>query len=292
VTLTRPAALSRLGRLVPLRRATSSDRTGGIVALVPAIDVDGPRVRLGLLWAGITVLAVGIGPFTTALVFAVVALGAAGQSCRTWGAAERGRQPYRPIAVAGATVCALAGGAGPLAVVAAATVATVAAVTAQQLRFGGREWDARTTIAIAVLIGAGAATPAIAVDQLGLVPALVLLGLVHAVDASTFIVGSGAASRWEGPVAGAASAGAIGLAVAAVFVPPFRGASPWVLAAAVALLVPLGGMVGSTLLGPGRRRKGRERPVAGPVPALRRHDALFVAGPVWELLARLLLDLG
>jgi hypothetical protein len=196
------------------------------------------------------------------------------------------------VAVVGAALCALAGGAGPLAVVAAAAAATVAAVTAQQLRFGGRSWDARTTIAIAVVIGAGAATPAIAVDQFGLVPAFVLLGLVHAVDASTFIVGSGAASRWEGPVAGAASAGAIGLAVAAIFVPPFRGASPWVLAAAVALLVPFGGVVGSALLGPGVRRKGRDRPVAVPVPALRRLDALLVVGPVWVLLARLLLDFG
>jgi hypothetical protein len=65
-----------------------------------------------------------------------------------------------------------------------------------------------------------------------------------------------------------------------------------VLAAAGARLVPLAGMVGSTLPAPGRPRKGRERPVAVPVPALRRLDALFVAGPVWVLLARLLLDLG
>ncbi|MBW3575624.1 MAG: hypothetical protein KY450_12270, partial [Actinobacteria bacterium] len=34
---------------------------------------------------------------------------------------------------------------------------------------------------------------------------------VHVVDAGTFIVGSGASSRWEGPVAGGAAAAAVGL---------------------------------------------------------------------------------
>lgn len=263
---------------------------GPVLALLPPIDVDGPRVRLGVAWAAITVVAAALGPFPVAVVFAAVALGAAGQATRSWRGASR--RPYRPVAVAGAAVCAVAGGAGPLAVVAAAAATAVAAVTAEQLRFGGTRWDARTTIAIAVTIGVAASTPALAVDQLGFVPALVLLGLVHAIDASAFIVGSGAASRWEGPVAGAASAGAIGLAVAAVFVPPFRGASPWVLAVVAAVLVPLGGVVGSALLAPRERtgKGGRSRPVA--VPALRRLDALLVAGPVWVLLGRLLLDLG
>ena len=248
--------------------------------LLPAVDVDGPKVRLGLVWAGVTFVAALAGSFATALVFAAVALGAAGQATRSWRGA--GRRPYRPVAVAGAVVCALAGSAGPLAVVAAAVVTAVAAVTAQQLRFGGRPWDARSTIAIAVLVGAGAAAPALVVGDLGVIPALVLLGTVHAVDAGTFVVGSGARRSWEGPVAGAASAAAVSLAVAAVFVPPFRGASPWVLGAAVAVLVPAGASAASTLLGP------RDE---APVPALRRLDAYLVAGPVWALLGQLLLDL-
>lgn len=287
MTLARPAVASRVRRRVP-EAATA----GRLLALLPAVDADGPRVRLGLVWAAVTVAAVVVGPFATALLFAGVALAAAGQSARTWQAADRASQPYRPVALAGAAVGALAGGAGPLAVVAAAAATTVAAVTAQQLRFGGRDWDAKPTIAIGVVLGVAAATPAVAVDQLGVVPALVLLALLHVVDASTFIVGSGARSRWEGPVAGAASAASLALAVAALLVPPFRGASPWVLAAAVAVSVPAGGMVASALLGPGVRRRGEERPVPVPVPALRRLDGLVVAGPVWLLLGRLLLDLG
>ncbi|MDP9441512.1 MAG: hypothetical protein M3P34_04890, partial [Actinomycetota bacterium] len=117
-------------------------------------------------------------------------------------------------------------------------------------------------------------------DQLGATAALVLLALVHVVDASTFIVGSGARSPWEGWIAGAASALAVALAVAAVFVPPFRGSSPWLLALVVAVLVPSGSLAATILLG---------RPDA-PVPALRRIDSLLLAGPVWALVARLVLD--
>ncbi|MDQ3106998.1 MAG: hypothetical protein M3Q68_04255, partial [Actinomycetota bacterium] len=143
-------------------------------------------------------------------------------------------------------------------------------------------WDARATIAIAVLIGVGAASPAFVVGELGLLPALVLVASVHAVDASTYIVGSGASSRWEGPVAGVAAVGALSLAVAAVLAPPFRGVSPWVLGAVVAVLAPLGPLVATALLGRAE----------APVPALRRLDAYLVAGPVWAVAGRVLLDLA
>lgn len=272
-----PAAVGNLVRRRPRGTRAEARTASGLWALAPEIDVDGPRVRLGLAWAALTVLAVVLGPVATALVFGVVALGAAGQATRSW--RRSGVRPYRPVAVGGATLAALAGSAGPLAVLAAAVVATVAAVTAQQLRFGGRDWDARSTAAIAVLVGVGAASPALVVDLLGLVPAVVLLATVHAVDASTFIVGSGARSKWEGPVAAAASAAALSVLVAAVFVPPFRGASPWVLGGLVAVLVPAGTMAATTLLG--------DRGV--PVPVLRRLDAYLVAGPVWALAGRLLL---
>lgn len=254
-----------------------------LARLLPPVDIHGPKVRLGLAWAAISTLAVLIGPVATAIVFAGVALAAAGQTCRTWRSKRReDPRPYRPVAVIGATVCALAGSAGPLAVVAAAFFTAVAGFAASQLRWGRRDWDARTTVAIALVVGVGAASPAVIRDQLGVVAAFAFLFWVHAIDASTFIVGSGASNRWEGPVAGGATAGAIGLAVAAVLVPPFRGLSPWVLAAVVALLVPAGTIAATALLGRGE----------APVPGLRRLDAFVVAGPVWALLGRLLLEVA
>ncbi|MEA3075254.1 MAG: hypothetical protein QOF60_162 [Actinomycetota bacterium] len=286
--------------------------------LVPAVDVEGPRVRFGLAWAAVTTVAVMAGAWPTALVFAGVALAAAGQTTQSWrlprrprfrtpmpprgdsivqkpeelasGRANRWRDFGRPpevgayhagvtptpgVAVFGAVGCALAGGIGPGAVLVVALGTVVAAVVVDRER-------ARTTIAIALTIGLAAATPAIVRGQLGAVPALVLLFTVHAVDASAFVIGSGASNRWEGPVAGAAAAAAIGLAVAAAFVPPFRGVTPWVLAFTVATLAPVGGVAATALLG------GRDET---PVPALRRLDAWLVAGPVWAVVARLVLDL-
>jgi hypothetical protein len=248
-----------------------------ITTLLPPVDIDGPRVRLGLLWAVISVVAVTGGPVSTAIVFAAVALAAAGQTCRTW--RRETRRPFRPVAVGGAAVCALAGSAGPLSVVAAAFATSVAALAASQLRWGRRDSDARVTIAIAVLIGAGASAPALIRDQLGVVAAVAFVAWVHAVDASTFIVGSGG-RQWEGIVAGAASAGAIGLFIAAVFVPPFRGVSPWVLAAATAAFAPAGTIAASALVGR----------FNAPVPALRRVDAYLVLGPIWALAGCVLLD--
>ena len=269
----------RLAAILPKRDAAPAE-PAALWALAPAVDTDGPKVRIGLVWAGVTCLAVLLGPVALSLVFAPVALGAAGQAARSW--RRLPARPFRPVAVGGATLCALAGSAGPLAVVAAAVVASVAAVAAQQLRFGGRSWDARSTAAIAVVVGIGAATPAVALEQFGLLPALVLVLTVHAVDASSFIVGAGARSRWEGPVAGLASAAAFSVAVAAVLVPPFRGASPWLLGALVAVAVPAGTMVATMLLGRAE----------APVPALRRLDGYLVTGPLWVLAGRLLLDLG
>ena len=267
----------RLATLRPKRAATAVGKVGRLAALVPPVDIDGPKVRVGMAWAALTAVAALVGPVALGLVFAVVALGAAGQATRSWRRTDV--RPYRPVAVGGAVVCALAGSAGPLAVVAAAVVAAVAAVTAQQLRFGGRAWDARATIAIAVLTGVGAATPALVADQLGLVPVIVFLASVHIADASAFIVGSGARSRWEGPVAAFAAVAAFAVAVAAVLVPPFRGASPWILGAIAAVAVPAGTVVATTLLGR----------VEAPVPALRRLDGYLVTGPIWIVAARLLL---
>ena len=156
MTANLPAALGSLVRRRPAG-ARATTRPSRVWALAPDIDVAGPRVRLGLAWAAVTLVAAVIGPVVTALVFGGVALGAAGQATRSWRRA--GVRPYRPVAVGGAVVIALAGSAGPLAVLAAAVVSAVAAATAQQLRFGGRAWDARSTVAIAVLVGVGAASP-------------------------------------------------------------------------------------------------------------------------------------
>lgn len=246
--------------------------------LAVPIDVDGPRVRLGVAWATVAVVAVLVGPVSAAVVFAAVALGAAGQACRAWRRSRR--TPYRPVAIGGAVLVALAGAAGPVAVAIAAVLTGVAAVAVSQARVGGRDWDRALTAAIALAIGAGAAALPVVRGELGATAALVLLFTVLVAEASTFVVGSGARTTWDAPIAAMAAVGALSLGVAAVLVPPFRGSSPWALAALSAVTVPLGPRLASALL-------PRARAFA---PALRRIDGFFVVAPVWAAVARVMLD--
>ena len=246
--------------------------------LAPPVDVDGPRIRLGLAWAAVSVVACVVGPNVTAIVFAGLAMAAAGQSCRAWRREER--RPYRPVAVAGAVLMALAGRAGPLAVGAAVVLVGIGSVVAEMVPLGGREWNGRLTAAIALVTGAAACAIPMARAELDTTAALVLLATVLVAEASAFVVGFEGRTSFDGPVAGAAAVAAMSLATAAVLVPPFRGASPWVLGAVVALLVPLGPRVASAVL-----------PSPGAfAPALRRLDAFVVAGPVWAIVAAFMLD--
>lgn len=70
------------------------------------------------------------------------------------------------------------------------------------------------------------------------------------------------------------------LARGRVFVPPFTGASPWILGGLDAVLAPFGPVIGSLLLGDPTR----------PAHALRRLDSRLVAGPAWAAASLMLLN--
>ena len=250
-----------------------------LASLRPSIDTDGPRVRLGLVWGAIATVATLAGPLPAAVAFGAVALGAAGQTCRAW--RRDARRPYRPVAIAGAVLIALSGAAGPIAVTAAAVISGVGAFGAAQARLGQRDWDAPLTAAIALVVGIAASGVPLARAELGATAAFVLLATVFVAEASWFVIGSGARTFLDAPVASTAAVAAVSMAVAAVLVPPFRGASPWVLGAIAAVLIPLGPYVASAVL---------PKPNAF-APALRRVDGFLLVSPVWVLVASALLDL-
>lgn len=232
--------------------------------------VVGPHGRLGLAWFVVTLVALSAGRWALALVFAPCAGLAAVQAARSW---RRRPRPAVPVAGAGAALLVLAAAVGPVAVgVVAFLVGAV--VVAGAAMAGARRADPTLTLVIAGSVGMAAAAPVLLLRS-GLVPVFVLLVLAAVHDASAYVVGTGARSAWEGPAAGAASMAAVTVAVAAVLVPPFRGASPWVLGGLAILLAPLGPYAGSALLGDRRAR----------VPALRRLDSLLVLSPVWCLVA-------
>jgi len=214
-----------------------------------------------------------------------VGLLAGGQVARSW--RRRPQRPAAPLVVLGAAALPAAASAGIVPMALAALVVVAAAVAAPALvgalgpphRRGARAHaNPALTVALALGVGLAAAAPVL-VRHRGFAPAFVLLSLAGAYDASAYLVGSGASSAWEGPAAGVASIAAMTLAVAALFVPPFSGSSPWILGLVAAVLTPMGPLVGSLLLG--------ERVTAAP--ALRRLDSLLVMGPLWAALALVLL---
>jgi len=239
------------------------------LAVVPRDD--GPHVRLGLAWALATGLVTAAGAAPLGVWFSIVAALGAAQATRGW--RSRPRAPFGPVAIAGAALLPLAAVVGGWAVAAAVTAVAVAAV-AVRLASSPEVVPLREpllTLLVAVPVGLAAASPVLA-RHLGLVEPLVLLAMVSAYDAGSYLVGSGASAAWEGAAAGAVSLVPVTVAAAVALVPRFA-AAPFVLGGIVAVLAPLGPPAATILIGDERAS------------AVRRIDSLLFAGPVWAATA-------
>lgn len=242
--------------------------SGGAVDLPPDdVEVDGPHVRLGLLWAAGTTVAAVFGPVVLGLWFAPAAGLAAAQAARTW---RKGRRrPDAAVGGAGAAVVVVGAAFGPLGLVAG----VVAAVAAAYLRPAPER-----TLLVSMPFALAAAAPVLLRTR-GFPEAFALLALVWAYDSGLYIVGTGAVNKWEGPAAGIAAVMATSLAVATVFAPPFEGVTPWLFGLLVAATAPFSDRLPARVLGDRDAR----------VPIVRRLDTPAVAGPPFALLAFVLL---
>jgi len=92
------------------------------------------------------------------------------------------------------------------------------------------------TAGLALVLGAPAGAVVVVRAAHGASVATVLLATVLLYDAAMFIVGTGAANRWEGPAAGILTIVPFTVIVASVLAPPFRGTSAWVLGAVAVVL--------------------------------------------------------
>lgn len=268
-------AAGAAGASKPKARATAPMRDAAkrFVALVPPVESDGPRIRLGLAYGVGAVLLLVIGGIPLALGAAALGAVAATQTARSWGALR----PVRYLAFGGGALIPLIALAGPIGVAVGAVIVLIAAFVLSGPRSGDLSLIARVAL-IPVVCGVAAATP-VALRDRGLAAVGVLVACVLLYDATVFVMGADAKWRLEGIVPGLVAVIAVMLFAAAVLVPPFRGVSPWVLGVASLIGLPAGAIVGSLM-------RGRE---PRPVPALRRIDSLLVAGPLWLLLAPLLL---
>jgi MoaD family protein len=277
-------SLARLTRPAPPAPDASlnGDRTAAVaraaerepLTVVP--DTDMPHVRLGLAWLVVTILAVAGGRETLGLWMSAMAAVAAMQVTKAW--MERHERPVSYVAVAGAAALPLAaiGGLDTVnIVVVLVVVVTMLARVNNVTKAPSR--DVALTLMIVFPIGLATAAPVL-LRNVGVAGPLALFAFAAAHDMGAYLVGTGAANEWEGPVAGVASIFCVTLFVA-VLVPSFGGGGPFVLGLVAAVLAPLGPLAASIVLGD-RDAKA---------PALRRLDSLLLLAPVFAWVAAVLL---
>ena len=248
------------------KRASTRKRRYAVV-----YDIDGPRVRLGVLWFVVAAAALAVGPLAAAVVYGGAAAIGAAQMARVW---RRHRQrPHQMVAagMAGGMVlgaCLGAGGAG-LGIL-AGTVFAIAAATADTKSPNAAVTDIGWTIQCALPIGL-AATSMVLLARLDQGSAIGLLLLVSAYETGDYIVGSGARNPYEGPAAGICALTVVTFILSTLPISTLDFGQAWLFGGLVAILAPLGQLFASALL-----------PNAGaPASGLRRLDSLLLAAPVW-----------
>jgi CDP-diglyceride synthetase len=228
-----------------------------------------PHGRLGLAWAVVTLGVTVAGPAWLAGWLAVAAFIAGAQASRVW--RKRGERPIALVAAAvgvGLPVAASFEARYMTGVVAAGVLVAFVSRLRAPTRAPSR--DIALTLTIGVAAGLAAAAPVL-VRHTGIAATLLLLALVCLYDAGAYLVGTGASSAWEGPVAGVAALIPLTIFAEVVLVPPFAGGQPLFLGLLAAVLAPVGPVAASALLGD---RNGH-------APALRRLDSLLLLGPLW-----------
>ncbi|HUQ62949.1 MAG TPA: MoaD/ThiS family protein [Acidimicrobiales bacterium] len=241
-------------------------------------DSRGPHGRLGLLWAIVTVGAAAGGAEFLAAWLGLTAFVGACQASRVRLGQGRlvliGTSAVIAVAIPGVAilgyeiVAATVGGAVVLAFVAALFFSR-----------GSATRDGTVIAAVGVSLGLAAAAPVLLrADHIE--AAFLLLAYAATYDAGAYLVGTGASSVWEGPVAGVAALIPVVILSAVLLVPPFQPGTPVLLGLLAAILAPLGPLVGSAVVGDGEAH----------APGLRRLDSLIVLGPIWAAAAVAFID--
>ena len=251
------------------RRRTSHRR------LAVVYDIDGPRVRLGILWFLVVGTALLFGPLALAVVYGLMAAVAAAQTAAAF--RKTGRPANREVAACAAGALPLAAavttGLLGLAILVAVGVTVFVAVSrAATTRRSTPVITAGLTVRCWLFVGFAAACVVVA-DRFAVGGGVGLVLLVSAYETGDYIIGSGARNPYEGPVAGAASILVVTFAITALGIEPFTFPESFALGAMASVLCPVGQLVGSAVL----------PSVTARAPALRRLDSLLVLAPMWAL---------
>jgi len=239
-------------------------------------DVDGPRVRFGIAWFALNVVALAGGEWTITALYSATAAFAALQSAREW--RRSGARPHRPVAGAGAFAIGMAGGISTQLVGVAilgfvgASVFVAFSAAAASRRPTNPVDDAGFTIRCGLFAGFAASCVAITA-RFSLTAVVGLVFIVAAYEIGDYLVGSGARNPYEGPVAGATAIVVTTFAITAIGLKPFVFPGSFALAGVAAVLCPAGQLTASLIV----------PKVDAAASALRRIDSLLLLAPVWAL---------
>jgi hypothetical protein len=237
-------------------------------------DTQGPKVRLGMLWALLVVASLvpqGLRPWGLAVLFGVVAGAAAAQvidaSRRNEASLDRAVAGFAASALpVAATLGAQALGIGFLAL---AVIAVVGAASNPER--GRKPLPRAGQIVMAAGICGGAAASLVLLAEYEIGAIIVLLVFVMVYDASDFVVGSGAGNAVEGPLAGMFFIAATASIAALLGTPPWGGVDIWSFAVLAMVACPAGQILASAMLPQANAH----------APALRRLDTYLIVAPAW-----------
>jgi hypothetical protein len=228
-------------------------------------DVAGPKVRLGVVWFAVVAASAAWSRPWLAVVMAVASSAATDEIVRIHLGARRW-----PATLAGAALpLGSLGGARGLVAAAAGVCGLLALARLVRPGPGPAVDEVGVGVLGALAIGVAASAPVL-VAGLGPAAAVTLVVLVSAYEVGDFMVGTGASTPWEGPMAGMLAVAVCAFAGWVLDVAPLGHDGIVTMAVAVGLLAPFGPPLGSVLLGSADRR-GRY---------VRRLDTLLVAGPI------------
>lgn len=265
-----------------LQRARAREARWNNNRLAVPYPTDGPKVTFGVLWFLLLIGAVLLGsyfdqPSIASVAIAGVAAPVAGLAGLQTGFAWFPRlSATRGWTAAAAYLTGIAGFYGPWGVLIGIAVGLIVLLFYVVLYRGHRRTASQlfdVLVRSAIPVGIAVASLA-ALGSVGIGAQVSLILLVSAYEAGDFIVGSGSANAFEGPLAGLVALGAMTFLLFLILPAPFDATSILLFAALAGICCPLGQILASGLLPRGNAW----------APALRRLDSYLLTAPIWLVL--------
>ena len=243
---------------------------------------DGPKVTFGVLWFLALIGGSLLGAlFDQANISAVAIAGVAApiaglaglQTGNAWFPNLSATRAWTAVA---AYLTGILGFLGPVGVLIGVAVGLIVLLFYVLLYRGHRRTASQLfDVLVRSSIPAGLAVASLAaLGTVGIGVQISLIALISAYEAGDFIVGSGSANAFEGPLAGLVALGATAFLLFLIQPAPFDAFTVLAFSALAAICCPLGQILASGLLPRGNAW----------APALRRLDSYLLAAPIWLVL--------